>query len=141
MSEPQLTGSSDSYAGKYALGNLFGIDDNADPDTQDNSQPSVAHSGRVEPPTQPQVVIGQPTPPVQTPDTNKQSFALLKEKVFKNLTPTNNDFIAYYNELDLLLPLVGNDKDNADYKSTTLMINLKAQQAGLTLNKEKGRFE
>lgn len=33
MSEPQLTGSSDSYAGKYALGNLLGIDDNEDPDS------------------------------------------------------------------------------------------------------------
>lgn len=32
MSEPQLTGSSDSYAGKYALGNLFNLDDNLDPD-------------------------------------------------------------------------------------------------------------
>ena len=34
MSEPQLTGSSDSYAGKYALGNLFNIDDNTDPDAE-----------------------------------------------------------------------------------------------------------
>ena len=34
MSEPQLTGSSDSYAGKYALGNLFNIDDNTDPDEE-----------------------------------------------------------------------------------------------------------
>lgn len=32
MSEPQLTGSSDSYAGKYALQNLFLVDDNKDPD-------------------------------------------------------------------------------------------------------------
>lgn len=34
MSEPQLTGSSDSYAGKYALGNLFNLDDNTDPDEE-----------------------------------------------------------------------------------------------------------
>ena len=34
MSEPQLTGSSDSYAGKYALGNLLNIDDNTDPDEE-----------------------------------------------------------------------------------------------------------
>lgn len=34
MSEPQLTGSSDSYAGKYALQNLFLVDDNKDPDEE-----------------------------------------------------------------------------------------------------------
>lgn len=38
MSEPQLTGSSDSYAGKYALGNLFNIDDNNDPDAQQHEE-------------------------------------------------------------------------------------------------------
>ena len=37
MSEPQLTGSSDSYAGKYALGNLLGLDDNSDPDSANNT--------------------------------------------------------------------------------------------------------
>lgn len=41
MSEPQLTGSSDSYAGKYALGNLFSIDDNVDPDSLDNNEKTI----------------------------------------------------------------------------------------------------
>lgn len=33
MDEAQVTGASSSYAGKYALGNLFGIDDTRDPDS------------------------------------------------------------------------------------------------------------
>lgn len=36
MDEAQVTGSSSSYAGKYALGNLFGIDDTRDPDSTNN---------------------------------------------------------------------------------------------------------
>ena len=38
MSESQLTGTASSYAGKYALGNLFLIDDTKDADSMDNSQ-------------------------------------------------------------------------------------------------------
>ncbi len=39
MSESQTTGSSSSYARKYALGGLFAIDDNADDDSINNHQP------------------------------------------------------------------------------------------------------
>lgn len=46
MSEPQLTGSSDSYAGKYALGNLFNIDDNKDPD-DDGTTITVKEVGNI----------------------------------------------------------------------------------------------
>lgn len=38
MNDAQLTGSSSSYARKYALNGLFAIDDTKDADTQDNSQ-------------------------------------------------------------------------------------------------------
>ena len=37
MSESQITGSASSYARKYALNGLFGIDDVKDADTQDNT--------------------------------------------------------------------------------------------------------
>ena len=37
MSEPQITGSATSYAKKYALGNLFAIDNEADDDSRDNT--------------------------------------------------------------------------------------------------------
>lgn len=37
MDESQVTGSASSYARKYALNGLFGIDDNKDADTMDNS--------------------------------------------------------------------------------------------------------
>ena len=39
MDDSQLTGSSSSYARKYALNGLFGIDDNKDADTRDNTNP------------------------------------------------------------------------------------------------------
>lgn len=37
MNESQLTGSASSYAGKYALGNLFGLDDSKDPDSHEET--------------------------------------------------------------------------------------------------------
>jgi hypothetical protein len=37
MDDAQVTGSTSSYARKYALNGLFCIDDTKDPDTQDNS--------------------------------------------------------------------------------------------------------
>lgn len=49
MSMPQMTGSASSYAKKYALGNLFGIDNNKDPDelaggnsSEPNIKPSIS---------------------------------------------------------------------------------------------------
>lgn len=39
MSLPQLTGSTSSYARKYALGGLFLLDDNKDPDTGKRAEP------------------------------------------------------------------------------------------------------
>jgi hypothetical protein len=36
MSYPQITGSCSSYARKYAMGGLFNLDNNEDPDTIDN---------------------------------------------------------------------------------------------------------
>jgi len=41
MQAPQLTGSSSSYAKKYALGNLFLIDDTKDPDSMKNDNTVV----------------------------------------------------------------------------------------------------
>lgn len=38
MDDAQVTGATSSYARKYALNGLFAIDDQADADTQDNSQ-------------------------------------------------------------------------------------------------------
>ena len=46
----QLTGSASSYARKYALNGLLGLDDNEDPDSKDNRQqksvPICPHCGR-----------------------------------------------------------------------------------------------
>lgn len=38
----QITGGASSYAKKYALNNMYNIDDTKDPDSQDNSQPKKA---------------------------------------------------------------------------------------------------
>ena len=47
MDESQITGASSSYARKYALNGLLGIDDTKDADTQDNRQ-KVASKGNLE---------------------------------------------------------------------------------------------
>lgn len=41
MSSAQVTGSTSSYARKYALNGLFCIDDTKDDDTKDNSEPTA----------------------------------------------------------------------------------------------------
>jgi hypothetical protein len=41
MDSSQVTGSSSSYARKYAIGGLLMIDDSTDPDSMDNSKPSL----------------------------------------------------------------------------------------------------
>ena len=47
MDLAQLTGSATSYAKKYALGNLFAIDDSSDdPDTKDNSHKKMRDSSK-----------------------------------------------------------------------------------------------
>lgn len=43
MDESQITGSASSYARKYALNGLFGIDDTKDADTMDNRQTIITH--------------------------------------------------------------------------------------------------
>lgn len=38
MSNPQMSGATQSYSGKYAANGLFALDDNKDPDSMDNSK-------------------------------------------------------------------------------------------------------
>lgn len=38
MSQPQMSGATQTYSGKYATAGLFAIDDNKDPDSLDNSK-------------------------------------------------------------------------------------------------------
>ena len=53
--EAQLSGSASSYARKYALNGLFGLDDNEDPDDKDNRQ-----QGTQQAPVPPCPVCGNP---------------------------------------------------------------------------------
>lgn len=48
MDESQITGSASSYARKYALNGLFGIDDTKDADTMDN-RATVSHTAKDDP--------------------------------------------------------------------------------------------
>ena len=48
MDESQITGSASSYARKYALNGLFGIDDTKDADTMDN-RATVSHTDKEDP--------------------------------------------------------------------------------------------
>ena len=48
MDESQITGSASSYARKYALNGLFGIDDTKDADTMDN-RATVTHTAKDDP--------------------------------------------------------------------------------------------
>lgn len=49
MDESQITGSASSYARKYALNGLFGIDDTKDADTMDNRAKSTKQAEFIEP--------------------------------------------------------------------------------------------
>ena len=44
MDDSQICGSASSYARKYALGGLFCLDDNKDPDSMDNSKEGTNHN-------------------------------------------------------------------------------------------------
>lgn len=48
MDESQITGAASSYARKYALNGLFGIDDTKDADTQDNTENDIPRARKPE---------------------------------------------------------------------------------------------
>ena len=48
MDSAQITGATSSYARKYSLNGMFGIDDTADPDTQDNTQEEITNNQSIE---------------------------------------------------------------------------------------------
>lgn len=52
MDPSQITGSAESYAHKYALGGLFGIDDTKDADSMDNRQTGAKQQGNNQQQTQ-----------------------------------------------------------------------------------------
>ena len=59
MDEAQITGSASSYARKYAVGGLFLVDDNQDPDStnkHDKEEPKPVAKKKAKPPTVEQVV-------------------------------------------------------------------------------------
>jgi hypothetical protein len=75
MDESQITGSTASYARKRALGNLFSIDDEKDPDTMDNNKPAIK-------PAEKQTVKPTKAPPPTA--TEKKVLQLIGDKYNEN---------------------------------------------------------
>lgn len=113
MSEPQLTGSSDSYAGKYALGNLFSIDDNVDPDSLDNNEKTIQ----------------RPTTTPQGND-NIKNASDIKAKILT--TPNNTITKELANDLY--------KKANGNEEAIKMLI-IKAKTQKLTFNEATKTFE
>lgn len=122
MSEPQLTGSSDSYAGKYALGNLFNIDDNIDPDEDQAEKATNVTVKEVE-------GLNKTTVNKEVKD-----VVNFRKKVIE--TPINTLTIAQVNALlSELETSFGNDE--AAFK----MINTKALSKGFKYNETTKKWE
>jgi hypothetical protein len=86
MDDAQITGSTSSYARKYALNGLFAIDDTKDADTQDNTKISkIAPQSPVEPDTDPEWIK---TPSKRCNTHNKPLLqGISKDKVDKDGNP------------------------------------------------------
>lgn len=89
MDDSQVTGATSSYARKYALGGLLGVDDNKDADTMDNGK----------------------SPPSQTPiqyKQTKESKDLMKKEEYidkiKNCKDINHLNIIYKNVVSIFGP-------------------------------------
>jgi len=84
MGEAQLTGSTSSYAKKYALGNLFHLDGEKDPDAHDNAPPKNTPQKSKQKPKQKILQT------VWT-DEQKAQWAEMKGEVDKCATPADVD--------------------------------------------------
>ena len=122
MSEPQLTGSSDSYAGKYALGNLFNIDDNVDPDAEQVERVTNVTTKEVEGLSK------------TTENKAVKDVMLFRKKIIE--LPNGTLTSAKVNEL-----LEELEKDFANDPVSLKMINTKATTKGFKYNETRKRWE
>src|SRR5690554_754925 len=122
MSEPQLTGSSDSYAGKYALGNLFNIDDNVDPDAEQVERVTNVTTKEVEGLSK------------TTENKAVKDAMLFRGKILQ--IPLNTLTVAQVNEL-----LDELEKDFDNDAASLKMINTKASAKGFKYNETTKRWE
>lgn len=113
MNSSQLSGSASSYATKYALGNLLGLDDNVDPDDHTNFNQTITTPKR-----EVEVVEG----------TNENANYKIREKTIS--AKTEEDINSLVEEAK---------KINAD-DSTFSAIRVRAIQLGLAENKLTGLY-
>lgn len=122
MSEPQLTGSSDSYAGKYALQNLFLVDDNKDPDEEaDENTTKIKREDvkRLE---------------KTTPNLPAQELTEINSKII--VTPPEEFTLEFTNELQKAI----NNLENSE--NTQKILNKKALITGkIKFNEDKKLWE
>jgi hypothetical protein len=110
MDDSQITGSTSSYARKYALNGLFGIDDTKDADTQDNRKEEVKKPQLTVPKTMSDAELFNDKPKQPT----------IPENLFKCVGKGNiNDTFALKDELKGL-----GFKFNADIKQWCKQIEL-----------------
>lgn len=124
MSEPQLTGSSESYAGKYALGNLLGIDDNDDPD-KGSHNPDGENIPTNE--DQAKVLVTKGSKEVQDIVALRQSIVALTDA---EVTPS-----VVNAKLDEI-----NNKFNGD-SPAQMILSAKAKKVGLRYNENTNKWE
>lgn len=89
MDDSQVTGATSSYARKYALGGLLGVDDNKDADTMDNGKSPPSHA------------------PIQYKQTKESKDLMKKEEYIdkiKNCKDINHLNIIYKNVVSIFGP-------------------------------------
>lgn len=124
MNESQLSGSAESYAGKYALSNLLGLDDNKDADNEVNTPKQVGKPAGMT------VNYSKPKPKVEIKlnvDQKKVDITELRKE-----TIVAKDSKDLNNILKKVIAL--NGVDEADKKRTIEMINNKGRVLGLHYN-------
>lgn len=94
MDPSQITGSAESYAHKYALGGLFGIDDTKDADSMDNRQTGAKQQGNNQQQTQAKNPLNSKFGAVTKQYQNKHS--LTEEEIYSQISNAFQTNIANF---------------------------------------------
>ena len=95
MADSQITGAASSYARKYALNGLFGIDDTKDADTMDNRQ-TFAQPKKADPFSAIDTKHAKAMQAAQTPDELIDVMAGIKESMGDAFDEVSTRYTAAY---------------------------------------------
>ena len=121
MDSSQITGSSSSYARKYAIAGVFLVDDTKDADTQDNTKPTNTTPPKATPPK-------KTTPPVKI--TEKQSFEIEDLILVAEVEPHK---ITELYQVDSILDMTKDQYDKCK-KKLNVTIKSKIKEEEVTIN-------